>query len=233
MVDLDFVSDPEVLARSWRKEIEAVGAVRASYHLTPAFCSQIGSDMILHSFGFPEAWLEKYADPAFRENDPIPDFTMRHGRAITWSAIIGQLQLSRGQREFWDTFRSFGLPDGISIPLFGPNGREAYFAFSLDRDITHDDRSIVERVIKISQANHCKTVNLVARNYKPSIAFSKREKEVLNLMALGYANSEIGVALNIATPTVATFVRRIFAKLEVHDRISAVVGGFDKGLLNL
>jgi LuxR family transcriptional regulator, quorum-sensing system regulator CciR len=40
------------------------------------------------------------------------------------------------------------------------------------------------------------------------------------LMAQGKSNNDIATILAIAPPTVATHVRRVFAKLGVHDRVS-------------
>jgi DNA-binding NarL/FixJ family response regulator len=45
---------------------------------------------------------------------------------------------------------------------------------------------------------------------------SSREREVLQLLAEGLANKEIGVALGITTKTAETHRSRIMAKLEIH-----------------
>ena len=51
---------------------------------------------------------------------------------------------------------------------------------------------------------------------------SPRELEVLNLLAGGYANKEIAEHLGLSSPTVATYIRRIYEKLQVHTRAAAV-----------
>lgn len=51
---------------------------------------------------------------------------------------------------------------------------------------------------------------------------SPRELEVLHLLAEGYANKEIADRLNISAPTVATYIRRIYEKLQVHSRAAAI-----------
>lgn len=50
---------------------------------------------------------------------------------------------------------------------------------------------------------------------------SKREKEVLNLVASGYKNRDIGESLSISEKTVKTHLYHIFEKLGVEDRINA------------
>ncbi len=51
---------------------------------------------------------------------------------------------------------------------------------------------------------------------------SAREQEVLELLARGYLYKEIAERLNIGMPTVNTYVRRIYEKLQVRSRGQAV-----------
>jgi len=51
---------------------------------------------------------------------------------------------------------------------------------------------------------------------------SKRENEVLVLLAQGYLYKEIADALGIGMETVNTYIRRIYEKLHVHSRAQAV-----------
>jgi len=51
---------------------------------------------------------------------------------------------------------------------------------------------------------------------------SKREKEVLALLAQGYLYKEIADTMSISVPTVNSFIRRIYEKLHVNSRGQAV-----------
>ena len=51
---------------------------------------------------------------------------------------------------------------------------------------------------------------------------SKREQEVLDLLARGYLYKEIAERLNISVPSVNTYVRRMYEKLHVRSRAQAV-----------
>lgn len=57
---------------------------------------------------------------------------------------------------------------------------------------------------------------------KPSDELSKRENEVLVLLAQGYLYKEIADQLGISFQTVNTYIRRIYEKLHVHSRSQAV-----------
>jgi DNA-binding NarL/FixJ family response regulator len=56
----------------------------------------------------------------------------------------------------------------------------------------------------------------------PGEELSHREQEVLDLLARGYLYKEIAERLNISTPTVNTYVRRMYEKLHVRSRAQAV-----------
>ena len=60
---------------------------------------------------------------------------------------------------------------------------------------------------------------------------TSREREVLELIARGLSNQEIGEAMFVAETTVKTHVGRIFMKLDARDRVQAAVVAFDAGLV--
>ncbi len=62
---------------------------------------------------------------------------------------------------------------------------------------------------------------------------SPREIEVLQLVAKGNSNRDIGKALHISTATVKTHLIHIFDKLGVSDRTAAVTAALEKGIIRL
>ena len=64
----------------------------------------------------------------------------------------------------------------------------------------------------------------------PSASRSDREREVLTLIARGYANKKIAFELGISEKTVKAHVTRIFQRLGVSDRTQAAMWAQGQGI---
>jgi two-component system NarL family response regulator len=60
-----------------------------------------------------------------------------------------------------------------------------------------------------------------------------REVQVVELVAQGMRNKEIGVSLGISETTVQVHVKNILAKLRVQDRSGAITAAIRRGIIHI
>ncbi|MEY9953774.1 response regulator [Leifsonia sp. EB34] len=65
----------------------------------------------------------------------------------------------------------------------------------------------------------------------PTAVLTPREREILLAMADGLTNGEIGAKFFLTESTVKTHVGRVLAKLQLRDRVHAVIFAYENGLV--
>lgn len=69
------------------------------------------------------------------------------------------------------------------------------------------------------------------RDVSPALGLTRRERQVLQLVADGLANRQIGQALYVSEDTVKTHIRHVLAKLQATSRANAVAIGIRSRLI--
>jgi len=91
--------------------------------------------------------------------------------------------------------------------------------------------SAIESKVAAKLMSHMTKRSAKAR--QPVIEFSKREKQVLELLAGGKTNRDIGAALFISESTVKFHVHAILSKLDASNRTEAVSMAVQQGVISL
>lgn len=99
------------------------------------------------------------------------------------------------------------------------------------RAVMSGDTLIAPAITRRLVEEFCRTPGRGTAPARPLSDLTAREIEVLQLMARGLSNGEIGDRLAVAETTVKTHVARVLSKLEVRDRVQAVILAYESGLV--
>ena len=196
--------------------------------------SPIGHDRsvgrTLVNAGFPLEWENAYLD-ARHMDDPLPDIAVRIGSAFHWDHLPSDVVLNQNETTYLEDLKSWGMEKGVCVATYGPAARVGFIAASSEtgQDSLHAvDMQLFQVAAQTAYLRYCQLMTLEL-NYEMNL--SSRELDVLHWMAQGRSNAAIGETLSLSPDTVGTYVKRIFAKLEVFDRTSAVTKGVTRGLV--
>jgi LuxR family transcriptional regulator/LuxR family quorum-sensing system transcriptional regulator CciR len=210
---------------------EAHRVPRASYHHLPPVGSAEGGPEI-HAEGFPEEWVEEYVNERLFRHDPITRLALRRCQPFLWSEIERIERVSPAERDYLRRLRAAGVGDGIAIPVFGPGGRNGYFGIGLPEGAPPPGLREMREFQWACQLAHHRYCDILAAAAPQADPLSERETEVLGWIAEGKSNAETAVIAGLSEHTVDTFVRRIYGKLGVTDRVSAVLKGLKSGAIS-
>jgi DNA-binding NarL/FixJ family response regulator len=97
--------------------------------------------------------------------------------------------------------------------------------------------SVAEGDALLSPSVTRRVIDWMARQPRPAFAnagrldeLTPREREVLELIARGLSNREIAGALGVEESTIRTHVKRVLLKLDVRDRVHAVIFAYENGV---
>jgi DNA-binding NarL/FixJ family response regulator len=108
-------------------------------------------------------------------------------------------------------------------------GARAY----LLKGMSHADVTAAIRKVHAGGRVIPQSVSKALAERAPHSQLSSREVEVLELIANGFSNKEIGRALGIAEATVKWHVNIILSRLDVADRTEAIVSALQRGIIHL
>lgn len=203
-----------------------------AYHILAENLKAIPIHVGLIRQNLPDAWVEHYIEKRYFEIDPIIDQSRREAKPFNWFDVGKKTKLSSRQKIFLKELSDAGIRDGLAVPVFGPNGTIAYFGLgTLKLKLNLSKANELELQFACLQTHNRRAELTETSREAPPKRLSPREKEVLSLVATGLSNNGIAARLGITENTVDTMLRRVFRKLTVNNRLSAVIRGIGLGLI--
>lgn len=201
----------------------------SAYYVSPVVLDR-SEGRLMTNMGFPVEWERAYRD-APPGSDLLPDIALRIGTAFRWGKLPEGFVLQADEAAYLKSLETWDMADGIGVPAYGPASRVGFVA--LGGPLTPDgfetaDLDLLRIAVETSYLRYCE---LIVSDADELPRLSSRELSVLHWIAQGKSNAVIARKLELSQETVDTYVRRIFAKMDVSDRTSAVLKGVARGLV--
>lgn len=182
---------------------------------------------------FSAEWVGRYRDQNYFADDPLISRAIKATKPFHWYELENNETIMENQRRMLGELRAQGFVDGLAVPVFGPDKVTAFFGLgSYDDHLDFSDNELLA-VQLVCQTAHLKNFELAEKVETGKFSLSNREQEILEWISAGKSNDVIGEILGISRHTVDTHVKRILAKFNTNNRISAVVIGLQLGILRL
>ncbi len=179
---------------------------------------------------FPEDYIRYYIDHKCFEYDPIMEEARKYGGPILLSDVANKPDLTDEQKALFVKARENNVATGAAFSIYGRPGEISYFCVCSTQQPVEFSRAQLLELQAICQQMHLRFSELT-RVDSGGRKLSKRETEVLELIAQGKSNNVIGSMLGVSPNTVDTLVRRCFDKLGVTSRVEAALAGVAMGII--
>ncbi len=216
------ISDSKTVGELLLNRQKTFSYTALSYHLLPPIGSlEYDAKGIYWTDSLPTP-IKNYYDSFDGKPDPTIDYILSKGCPY-WLSELGANEDFSDDRFTHLINTTINLTgDSLVMPLYGPFHKRAgvFLSFEKSRDFFHE--CFKWQVHALVQAAHVKYC-LMTNSIRTAVKLTNRESEVLELITFGKTNPEIGKILGISTSTVAGYVKQIFLKLDVSDRVTAAL----------
>jgi LuxR family quorum sensing-dependent transcriptional regulator len=182
----------------------------------------------------PIEYVQHYVENDYVAKDPVITALRSHTRPYSWSDVRTRERLSAKQKAIMDEARDFNVTDGLIVPIITISGSLSLFSpCGWSPDLTPGSRLAVE-MMGIYTHQAIKRMKLEKSRSAPNYQrLTAREREVLQWVAIGKSDDEIGQILSISSATVAYHVENAKRKLDAFKRSLAVIVAIQRGELNI
>jgi len=190
----------------------------------------------IHINGNPQAWQRRYNRNNYMERDPLVQHCAMNITPIDWTNVRDLESRNYAVSRIMREARSYGLKNGVSIPVHSGKGDSAVVSFSVNSENRASSRNISEAtpdLYLLSAYAHQAVMRVMEETAGalPKVKLSSRERECLMWAAEGETALEICHRIGIAESTVIFHLQNAMKKLGACNRQQAVAKAAWQGLL--
>ncbi len=182
--------------------------------------------------GWQPEWTEIYIREKLQDHDPVARHSVRTLDPYYWDEAPHDARNPALSQSVMRRARDFGMHEGLCVPIHSELGLGA--ALSIAGRQPDTSRAVKAALHLIALYTHNR-VGVLLRPPSPRrpALLSVREREVLQWVAAGKTNQEVGMILNISERTVRFHLETIAHKLETVNRMTSVARAVALGEIEL
>ena len=186
---------------------------------------------VLHNF--PDDVRGYYQENGCAAYDPIMMAVRRQSGVLDWENHEKRSNYLPVQTQLYNVAREGGLRNGLTAPIWGQTGLVASLglASTEGKDGAHADPDLIGALTAQFYLSYKRLNAHTAAPRAQTIVITRKQTEILSWVAAGKTDNEIAAILGISRNTVDTHMRQIFARLNAHSRVTAVVRAIAEGLI--
>lgn len=215
------IDSATTLDSMFKSAMELMPIDLASYHHFPSVGAldykTIGT---FHGHNLPETIIRFYRSYDMKSPDPDIVSIFEKGSFVWLSDLIRESSEPESTK-ISIAKRTLNLTgEALCIPLFGPRNRRGYMFLNGGVIGKENGPILPYQVQTLAQIFHSRFC-LMIQNIERQTNLTKREAQVLELLTYGKTNQDIADILDLSVSTVSGYMKKIFLKLDVSDRVSA------------
>jgi LuxR family quorum sensing-dependent transcriptional regulator len=182
----------------------------------------------------PAEYTKRYYEKNYVIQDPAVKELRRNLNPYSWGDIRKNRPLDKGEKSILDEGGDFRWRDGFIIPIVTLTGQVSLFCpCGLEPDLSPRARAALEVIGIYSHHALRRAVSQLDRSSSEHAPLTNREREILQWVAIGKSDDEIGDILNLSGTTVTSHVENAKRKLNTFRRTYAVVQAIRFGEITL
>ncbi|WKL58674.1 LuxR family transcriptional regulator [Asticcacaulis sp. ZE23SCel15] len=181
---------------------------------------------------YPEDWQKHYEEKGLARFDPVLRAAATHHWGFLWSDLEKQQSLDKVQISLMRLAEEAGLNNGIGVPFKGRRAQIAGVALA-STERTDACLGNLDLISAYCTQFYAAYKRLYVRPASQTFTvLTPKEEEILLWVAAGKTDEDIASILTISRNTVDTHMRHIFRKLDVTNRVQAVVKAVMAGIIH-
>lgn len=226
------VNSTDALADVLKTHFEGLSVKMFSYiHCPPLGAADYAPSEVVTYFGYPRRWQHFYMKNQCCDSDPFIGHAFKKNNAFNWDEVIQADNHEPAAEAFIDEVKHLDVKEGYAFPVFGARYRSGFFTFGFDEGAPSLNPFQLSMLQWACQLAHHRFVELKMQQDRARADLTARETEILKWVSFGKSNVEIGDILDISKHTIDGYLRNIYIKLEVKERVSASHRALALGLL--